>query len=338
MQNYKVSIIIPVYKTPEKLLRSSIESVLKSTDEKIELILVDDGTPDNGGVICDEYSNKFHNIDVLHQQNQGVSVARNYGIEKSRSEYICFVDADDVVNIDGVICAVEFMKQTGDDIVLLKWRRDVLFEKIPEKITPYMDINKVDKNTLIFSVAAQVEPFDGFCVGSPWGKVFKKEFLENNNLRFLKQLRKMQDRVFMMYCLEKSPQMSLLPIDGYCYVKNDESIVNKYNPLIGDYLLNVANEIKKFNSKFNSFSVTQLNTIICKLLMEYLGIVILHPNNPSGLKEKSDMLKIYCNVSPFKESLRPIDYSCFNQRDKVKLFLLNLRAYRLIIQISERMR
>lgn len=338
MKDYDISIVIPVYKTPEQLLRNSIESVLRSIDKKVELILVDDGTPDNGGQICDEYAHKYNNIKVLHQYNQGVSVARNNGIEQSNGEYICFLDADDVINMDSVIRTVEFMRKSGDDIVLLKWRRDDAFDKIPEKVAPCIDINEMDNNELIFSVAAQVEPFEGYCVGAPWGKVFKKDFLVKNNLRFFKQLRKMQDRVFMMYCIEKSPRISLLPIDGYCYVRNDESIVNKYNTKISDYLLQVAIEINKFNRKFYIFSENQENTILCKLIIEYLSIYILHPNNPDVVNKRAEMLKIYCNTSPFKEALKSPDYSYFNQKDKVKLFLLRVKAYKLIIQISERMR
>lgn len=99
----EISIIVPVYNV-EKYLHQCINSVLAQTFEDFELILVDDGSPDNCGVICDEYAKQDKRVHVLHQKNQGVSVARNVGIEwalsNSDSEWLCFVDSDDFVHPD----------------------------------------------------------------------------------------------------------------------------------------------------------------------------------------------------------------------------------------------
>lgn len=92
--NEKISIIIPVYKV-EEYLPKCIESILKQTYENLEIILVDDGSPDNCGKICDEYALKDSRIRVIHKENAGVAMARNDGIEIATGDYISFIDSDD---------------------------------------------------------------------------------------------------------------------------------------------------------------------------------------------------------------------------------------------------
>ena len=94
MNNYKFSVIIPIYKA-EKYLEKSVMSVEKQTYRNFEIVLVDDGSPDKCPQICDDMCLKYDNIRVIHQENQGVSVARNNGIQAATGEIVCFLDADD---------------------------------------------------------------------------------------------------------------------------------------------------------------------------------------------------------------------------------------------------
>lgn len=122
-----VSIIIPIYNV-EKYLPKCIESLLNQTNRDIEIILVDDGSPDVCGQICDEYAKVDSRIIVVHQKNQGVSVARNVGLERAKGEYIGFVDPDDWVapemyeemlkailceQADMVICGYDYYDESG---------------------------------------------------------------------------------------------------------------------------------------------------------------------------------------------------------------------------------
>ena len=94
-----ISIIVPIYNV-EKYLQECIESLLKQTYKNIEIILVDDGSPDNCPQICDEFLKKDKRIKVFHKVNGGLSDARNYGLERATGNYICFVDSDDFVTED----------------------------------------------------------------------------------------------------------------------------------------------------------------------------------------------------------------------------------------------
>ena len=112
-----VSVIVPVYKV-ERYLRRCVDSILGQTFHKLELILVDDGSPDQCGAICDEYARKDSRVEVIHQKNGGLSLARNAGIElvlsKNQSQYISFIDSDDVVAPDYFECLLAGMNDTVD--------------------------------------------------------------------------------------------------------------------------------------------------------------------------------------------------------------------------------
>ena len=94
-----VSVIIPVYKV-EKYLKQCLDSIISQSFSDFECILVDDGSPDNCPNICNQYSEKDERFRVIHQSNQGLSAARNTGIENSSGEWICFIDSDDCIHPD----------------------------------------------------------------------------------------------------------------------------------------------------------------------------------------------------------------------------------------------
>lgn len=333
MPDIKLSVVVPVYKTKEQLLRKCLDSLV-TNNRKIEVILVDDGTPDNGGTICDKYANKYENIVAYHQNNQGVSIARNQGISMSNGKYIFFADADDISNIEIYDEVAALMDEDELDVCVFKYRRDTAFCHIKKPSLNIIDLNENKKN-LLYAIASQNEPMEGYCFGAPWGKAFRKGFLIENNIRFFDDLRKMQDRVFMLYCIQANPKIATVDLEGYCYIKNENSIVNKYNPQMGDYLLNVAREIQKFNGMYEQFSDVQENTIISKLILEYLSIVTLHKDNPNSIKDRAQNLKKYSNIPVYSKAIKNPDYKKFTQNDKYKLKMLKLHLYKEIIFASK---
>ena len=118
----KVSIIVPVYNT-EPWLRECMDSLVNQTLKEIEIICVDDGSPDNCGKILDEYAKKDTRIIVIHQKNQGVSAARNAGLDVASGEYITFVDSDDYVDLNTYEKMYNLAKKDEIDILQFKFRR-----------------------------------------------------------------------------------------------------------------------------------------------------------------------------------------------------------------------
>lgn len=117
-----VSIIVPVYNV-EKYLRACLDSILAQTFSNFELILIDDGSKDRSGAICDEYAVGDSRIKVLHKENGGVSKARNTGLDMAQGEFVTFIDGDDTVDADYIGLMYREMVENGYDVVRLSWER-----------------------------------------------------------------------------------------------------------------------------------------------------------------------------------------------------------------------
>ena len=112
----KISVVVPVYNV-EKYLRKCIDSIINQTYKNLEIILVDDGSPDKCGEICDEYAKKDNRVKVIHKKNAGVSSARNDGIDNATGEYIIFVDSDDWLEDNAIEIMVDKLNEYDYDCV-----------------------------------------------------------------------------------------------------------------------------------------------------------------------------------------------------------------------------
>ena len=130
-----VSVVIPVYRTPELILKSCIESVLAQKINDFEIILVEDGSPDACGSICDDYAAKDARIHVIHQNNSGVSRARNAGLEKAKGKYLTFLDADDLLEQQAWEKAIAAIENSQADAVIFGWNDVTKEGKTPHEIT-----------------------------------------------------------------------------------------------------------------------------------------------------------------------------------------------------------
>ena len=121
----KVTVVIPVYNV-EKYLKKCVDSVITQNFNDFEIILVDDGSTDNSGVLCDDYASKYEFISVIHQENKGLGGARNTGIEAANGEYILFLDSDDFLAPDCLKICCEKAEQYNCDMVAFK--QQAIFE------------------------------------------------------------------------------------------------------------------------------------------------------------------------------------------------------------------
>ena len=119
MSDPLISIVVPVYKVPEKMLKRCLHSIAVQTSKNYEAILIDDGSPDDCGKICDKYSKKFENFRTIHQENGGLSVVRNNGIKAAKGEWVCFVDGDDWIEPETVSFAEQYVSNCPDGDVLI---------------------------------------------------------------------------------------------------------------------------------------------------------------------------------------------------------------------------
>ena len=175
MADKLVSIIIPVYKV-EPYLRQCIESVLAQTHSALDIILVDDGSPDRCGEICEEYAARDSRIRVIHQENGGLSAARNTGLEVVKGNYITFVDSDDFVAENYVETLLKWIVDSGADIAC----GGFVDYHTGDKVTP---VNTELKPKILSSadfLEAMLYQHTGD--NAVWGKLYKKDIFKN--LRF----------------------------------------------------------------------------------------------------------------------------------------------------------
>ena len=130
-----VSVIIPIYKA-EKYLSMCVDSVLNQTYQNLEVILVDDGSPDNCPAICDEYAQKDKRIRVIHQKNAGLSMARNAGLDICTGDYITFVDSDDALHIDFVARLLAACEDNSAEIAIADFKKAAVAEYLPKITAP----------------------------------------------------------------------------------------------------------------------------------------------------------------------------------------------------------
>lgn len=246
--NILISIIIPVYNV-EKYLRSCLDSIIEQSYKNIEVILINDGSTDSSAKICDEYALKDFRIKVVHKKNEGVSSARNIGIEKATGEYISFVDSDDWTTPESYsILAEKISSANRPDIIRFNaYKNNNVIN--PLSLSGLL-IGKDLKEKFVYPMIG-AEHFDGtFILGVPWLYCLKKELIDRYKLRFILYNR-LEDRLFNISALLRAESVLFITEVLYHYRTNDGSISNNYNPEYWqreiDYLKALKYECIKLN-------------------------------------------------------------------------------------------
>lgn len=213
-----ISVIVPVYNV-EKYIKKGIESLLIQSYQNIEIILVDDGSPDNSPAILDQYAKKDSRIKVLHQKNQGVSTARNNGIKISNGEYILFVDGDDYVRRDYVEYFYKLISKKSADMAV----NYDLFLALNSSHS-HCEEEKVEKSEQIIE-----DIYLGKMNVAVWNKIYKKSFLEKNNIRFDPKIWYGEGMLFNIECLSSTKKIAVGSRKVYYQVYNQNSAMRSFN-------------------------------------------------------------------------------------------------------------
>lgn len=214
MNRPKISIIVPVYKA-EPYLARCIESILAQDYENYELILVDDGSPDNSGSICDQYARTDSRISVLHKKNEGVSAARNDGIEKAQGEYLLFIDADDELDTHTLSGNVPYMDQSQTD--LIEYPAIYNYQDSSErKITnPNREITGKKKCQAYISTCNRYEV---------WSFFIRRSTIQD--IRFKTHIRIGEDTIFLYEILSNVKKVTISGKGCYHHYRNNGSAMN----------------------------------------------------------------------------------------------------------------
>lgn len=226
----EVSIIVPVFKV-EKYINRCVESLVNQTFRDIEIILVDDGSPDNCPAICDEWAKKDSRIKVVHKLNGGLSSARNAGLPVATGKYVGFVDSDDDVELDMYEKMVSVAEREQVDFVMADYFR--ILEN-GEKYLKTLDIeggryNKEKIRNEIFPNLIMRECIDYGPLLSVWHCIYNADFLQKNNLKFDEEVRWSEDNIFSAILGYKANSFYYMKGEGlYHYHQNPGTITTSY--------------------------------------------------------------------------------------------------------------
>lgn len=248
-----VSVIVPVYKT-EQYLRECLESIIAQTIfDRIEIILVNDGSPDHSPEICDEYAQKHPNISVIHQENAGVSAARNAGIKKATGQYIGFVDSDDCIFPEMVERLLEIAEKTNADMSVCKFvhclpdAEVTVHYPLPENEA----LDGVCSQEKLYVLLLQEESFNTCC-----NKLFKRPIIINSNIAFIVGRKNGEDRRFVIDFLKHCGAVCYTPYTGYYYRFVSTSAIQASHK---DY---IDNYLRQYHEDFELFEALGVDRVV----------------------------------------------------------------------------
>ncbi len=341
MTEPKVSVIIPVYKA-EAYLQRCVASVTAQTLKEIEIILIEDGSPDASGEICDRLAAQDNRIHVLHKQNEGAGMARNSGLELATGKYIGFVDADDYaeptmfenlytaaerhgaqVAMSGM-CFVDgnMFSQAGDRIEKSSFYEETVFEG--EGVCELM---------LGVAGALPHEKDDSRYGMSVCTNLYRADFVRQNGLRFLSERDILsEDALFSVDCLCAAQKAVGVPGALYCYCRNGESVSKSYNP---KRLEKSAVFLKELEKRFSKrMPAAQYRLYFDRTAQGFGRILcaqeILHAfDTKMPFGTLCSRLKTICTQAHIASALETYPWYKLPVRQAVFAFLMKYRLYRL---------
>ena len=221
-----ISVVVPIYNV-ERFLPICIESIISQSYKKLQIILVDDGSTDNCGNICNEYASRDERLEVIHKQNGGLSDARNVGINKAKGEYIAFVDSDNYIEKSMYKDMYNLIDKRKADVCICNFYNVEGNNKILKN--PNKGIQEYDKISILKEIL-----LDTKIQSYAWNKLYKKEVF--NNIKYPVG-RKYEDIGTTFYILEKCNKIIVTGKPEYYYLNRKDSIVNNVNEqTIIDYI------------------------------------------------------------------------------------------------------
>ncbi len=226
----RISVIVPVYNGKPYLARC-VDSILRQTMADFELILVDDGSADGSGAMCDAYV-RDSRVQVIHQENKGLGLARNTGLEYARGEYVCFIDSDDYAGPELLARLAAAARQYRADMVIGGWT-DIFADGWQKRCTyreALFTTEEERRSCILGCVAAPPESREEVLWSvSAWAKLYRRDVIQRNELRFVSErVLISEDILFNLDFLKCSERVAVAADASYCYCVNAGSLSKRY--------------------------------------------------------------------------------------------------------------
>lgn len=319
-----ISVIVPIYKV-ENYIKKCVDSIRHQTYKELEIILVDDGSPDNCPAICDEYAKKDSRIQVIHKQNGGLINARKSGLEIAKGEYIGFVDGDDWIEPEMYELFARQIKKYSPDMVI----SDFYFDDGKQLLNSaqLFEHEYYDKDALkseiypkmLFSSTYYKFGINPCC----WSKVYKKELLKKNLFPVDGRIKLGEDAAFTYPCLLDAQNIATVKTPCYHYILNPQSMTKSYDKDLKDIIFLPYARIKEKCRE----SHTDLGTQPDYYLL-YLANFLIR-NETKSKNPGEGIQKLLANAD-VRNAAKRIDRSTLPFHTKFFAFALKIRSKMLL--------
>ena len=336
----KLSIIVPVYNLQEgDYLIKCLESLSRIHFSDMEIWVVDDGSTDNSGIICETYARNDKRIRVIHQKHVGPS-ARNTGLKMATGEWILFVDGDDIVP-DKFAEQLQFDKYKQYDVVFFNYYRMMPDGSIKGKEkkgnTPFVfsETDIADLPLLALSRRMSDNQKVDLKPQTVWAKLYRRSFLKDNNIIFAEKVMRAEDLIFNMNVYLNHPRCYFDPIIGYIYRKREGSLVHRYTKDLSTIKKTVLQEVEqviKAHGRFDELKeAVDEKTVDCLFTCVFSDCCNTR-NRKSYLERRQDFIALM-NSEPYSTAIKKIDLSKYRlskARGRVLAWLCKKKKFMII--------
>lgn len=298
-----VSVIVPAFNR-EKTIKRCLESILGQTYRSLELIVIDDGSRDETGAICDSYERKDSRVKVFHNTNHGVSYSRNYGIRQSAGDYILFVDSDDYINQSYIKHLVEKAENEGLALVVgsLVMKTDGKEERF--------DMNNYGADGSIIHDYYALQKF----MGGVWGKLYCRQLIQEGHLQFHEDMTYSEDRVFNIEYYSRLKRYGIASKSTYiCDYAPDQSVIHLSFEKNRKSFISEIEKIKKEKAFLLSRQIQRSDEVMSDAIASALGTFC-------AIKGEANSYHSFCRrVDDVRDAAGTIKFAVTWKRRLVKL-------------------
>lgn len=314
----KLSVVVPVYNV-EQYLDQLVMSLRQQTLRDLQIILVDDGSPDGSGQICDRHAAEDDRVTVIHKSNAGVGAARNDGLDAATGEWLYFCDSDDYLELD----ALEKLVQVGErenaevvfgDVAMLSGEKRELLHFHAE---PFVTEDRAVLDKLVMTVFGRrychLPPETGpakCCYGGPWNKIARRELLEREGIRFDLSVRGIcDDLLYSVHLFAGAKRVAYEPVVIYDYRLLGNSITHTYKPQIIDINAAIFAAWERFMAKYGPDGRFRqaYHVFVIRRLKAMLGMCFFSQKNPQPMKAQYRQLEQLLQQEPYCTAIREVN-------------------------------
>lgn len=342
-----VSIIVPVYNANESYFRRCLDSLIHQTYQNIEILLVDDGSVNQCPVICDEYSKEDRRVKSVHQKNQGVSAARNHGMEMASGKWLMFVDADDWLELNACEKLMQAVLTEEPELLFFHLFHDYENRAIRGSYGLQDATSKSDSDERYEFYAHTISPYVSGkkldVLGYACNKLVLREFILTHQIAFPRDIGIGEDVVFTLSCCRQAERIKVLSEWLYHYRQSESSVNYKYNIYAGSERFSFWNAMRDFLDGLpQPLPFSLMNAYYIKVLggaCGTLGQFYFRSENPQSMKQKFDSGKAYLRDDRIQEALTKAAIRDIPLSQRIQFLLVKkgcLRLYYLLWTAKKR--